>query len=90
MRSVFNVDDVMRNYPFPDPNSQIQAEPVEVFYNLPEYVYVVNKEDLKVAVWNEKDKAWSTEPIEDSFEFEINSKKLSFHTKKFAQMALLL
>ena len=51
---------------------------------------MVNKEDLKVAVWNEKDKVWSTEPIEDSFEFEINSKKLSFHTKKFAQMALLL
>lgn len=46
------------------------------------------KDDIKVAVWNEKDLVWSSTEIEE-FELHQGLRKLDFVTKKLSHMAIL-
>jgi len=55
---------------------------------LPEYVFVAESDDIRVGVWDEKAKTWSTAEIDD-LQLDKTSRKLEFTTKKLAQMAFL-
>lgn len=65
MRNVFSVNDRLKNIPYPDPTTQIQTDPISITYNLPDYVYTTENDDVKVGVWDEKEEAWQTELIDD-------------------------
>ena len=65
MRSVYAVKDILKNIPYPDPNNQIQNDPIPIIYHLPEYVYITENDDIKVGVWDEKDQVWQTELIDE-------------------------
>ena len=55
---------------------------------LPEYVFVAESDDIRVGVWDEKNRSWSTVEIDD-LQLDKTSRKLEFTTKKLAQMAFL-
>lgn len=88
MRNVFSVSDRLRNIPYPDPTSQVQTDPISITYNLPDYVYTTENDDVKVAVWDEKEQVWQTELIDDIL-YDRTARKLEFTTRKLAQMAYL-
>jgi hypothetical protein len=56
MRNVFAVEDILKNIPYPDPTTQIQIDPVPIIYVLPDYVFITENDDIKVGVWDEKEK----------------------------------
>lgn len=88
MRNVFSVQDRLRNIPYPDPTTQIQTDPIAITYNLPDYVFTNENDDVKVGVWDEKEQAWQTELIDD-LTYDKTARKLEFTTRKLAQMAYL-
>lgn len=88
VRNVYSVEDRLKNIPYPDPTSQIQPDPIQIQFMLPEYVFVAESDDIRVGVWDEKEKAWSTAEIDD-LQLDKTSRKLEFTTKKLAQMAFL-
>ena len=55
---------------------------------LPEYVFVSENDDIRVGVWDEKEKVWSTAEIDD-LQLDKSSRKLEFVTRRLAQMAFL-
>lgn len=55
---------------------------------LPEYVYVSENDDIRVGVWNENDKCWSTAEIDD-FQLDQSTRRLEFTTRRLAQMAFI-
>lgn len=65
MRSVHAVEDILRNLPYPDPSTTMQIDPVQVIYYLPEYVFITENDDIKVGVWEDQEKIWVTEVIEE-------------------------
>jgi hypothetical protein len=58
MRGVHAVEDILKNIPYPDPSTQMQIDAVDVIYYLPEYIFITEKDDIKVGVWDEKEKTW--------------------------------
>eukprot|EP00347_Sterkiella_histriomuscorum_P021634 403333299 len=88
MRNVFSVSDRLKNIPYPDPTTQIQTDPIAITYNLPDYVFTTENDDVKVAVWDEKEQLWQTELIDDIL-YDRTARKLEFTTRKLAQMAYL-
>ena len=88
VRNVFSIDDRLKNIPYPDPSSQIQPDPITIQFILPEYVFVTENDDIKVGVWDEKEKVWSTQEIDD-LQLDKSTRKLDFTTRKLAQMAFL-
>jgi cancer susceptibility candidate protein 1 len=88
MRNVYSVDDRLRNIPYPDPNTQIQADPIAIALTLPEYIFICENDEIKVGVWDEKDKVWQSDLIDD-LQLDKSSRKLEFTTRKLAQMAYL-
>jgi hypothetical protein len=55
MRNVLSVEDRLKNIPYPDPTTHIQADPVGITFILPENVYVSENDEIKIGVWNEQD-----------------------------------
>ena len=90
IRNVYSVQDRLKNIPYPDPTTQIQADPISIIYILPESVFITqnSNEDIKVGVWDEKEQVWSTDLIDD-YQLDTSSRKLEFTTRKLAQMAFL-
>lgn len=88
VRNVYSVEDRLRNIPYPDPLSQIQPDPISIQFFLPDYVFVTEHDDIRVGVWDEKEKVWSTAEI-DEIQLDKSSHRLDFATKKLAQMAFL-
>lgn len=84
MRNVYSVSDRLENIPYPDPTSQVQADPVSVFYVLPDYVYITENDDIKVGVWDEKEKVWNSIDMIDDLQYDKSAKKLDFSTRKLA------
>lgn len=89
VRNVFTVEDRLRNIPYPDPTSQVQPDPIGIQVTMPEYVYI-NGEDsnIRVGVWDDNEKVWSTEEIDD-LKLDTSNRILEFTTKRLAQMAFL-
>jgi hypothetical protein len=88
MRNVFSISDRLRNIPYPDPNTQISTDPVWISYQLPDYVFTTENDELKVGVWDEKELTWQTDLIDD-LQYDRTARKLEFTTRKLAQMAYL-
>lgn len=88
VRNVYTAEDRLRNIPYPDPASQIEPDPIQIQFMLPEYVFVAESDDIRVGVWDEKSRSWSTAEIDD-LQLDKTSRKLEFTTKKLAQMAFL-
>ena len=65
VRNVFSVEDRLRNIPYPDPTSQVQPDPLGITFKLPPSVFISENDELKVGVWDENEKVWSTTEIED-------------------------
>ena len=59
-----------------------------VIYVLPEYVFITENDDIKVGVWDEKEKQWQTDLIED-LQYDKTNRKLDFSTRKLSPMAYL-
>ena len=85
---MFSVADRLRNIPYPDPTTQIQTDPIAITFNLPDYVFTTENDDVKVGVWDDKEQQWQTELIDDLF-YDRTARKLEFTTRKLAQMAYL-
>jgi hypothetical protein len=60
-----------------------------VFYVLPEYVFITENDDIKVGVWDEKEKVWNSIDQIDDLEYDKSAKRLAFSTRKLAQLAYL-
>lgn len=56
MRNVFSVDDRLKNIPYPDPTTQIQTDPINIIFILPENVFISENDEIKVGVWDDKEK----------------------------------
>ena len=65
MRNIFSVEDRLKNIPYPDPSTQIQSDPINIQFILPEYVFVTEDDDIKVGVWDEKEQVWQTDVIDE-------------------------
>ena len=83
VRNVFSDDDRLRNIPYPDPTSQIQPDPISIQFLLPENVFVSENDDIKVGVWDENEKVWSTLEIDD-LQLDKTSRKLEFTTRRLS------
>jgi cancer susceptibility candidate protein 1 len=89
VRNVYSIEDRLRNIPYPDPSSQLASpDPISIQFLLPEYVFVSENDDIRVGVWDEKEKVWSTAEIDD-LQLDKSSRKLEFVTRKLSQMAFL-
>lgn len=55
----------MKEIPYPEPASQVQADPVSVQYKLADTVFTTENDEIQVGVWDEENRQWSTEYIED-------------------------
>lgn len=83
VRNVFSVEDRLRNIPYPDPTSQVQPDPLGITFKLPSNVFISENDELKVGVWDEVEKVWSTSEIED-IKLDMASRQLEFMTKRLA------
>ena len=63
--------------------------PLQVLIKLPEYVYTDERDTLKVALWEQKIKAWTTDGIED-VKLDRSKRHLEFRTTKLAPMAFVI
>lgn len=66
MRNVYSVQDRLKNIPYPDPTTQIQTDPIQITYTLPEYFFTTNDDvgSFNVGVWNDKEEQWEVDMIE--------------------------
>jgi hypothetical protein len=83
VRNVFSVEDRLRNIPYPDPTSQVQPDPLGITFKRPSNVFMSENDELKVGVWDEVEKVWSTSEIED-IKLDMASRQLEFMTKRLA------
>ena len=88
MRKIQTVDNSLRHIPYPDPNSGVQTDPVQVIYKLADYVFTTENDDIKVGVWDETLEQWTTDYIEDLV-FDKTKRELEFSTRKFSHIAYL-
>ena len=66
----------------------MQPDPLGITFKLPPYVFISENDELKVGVWDENEKVWSTAEIED-IKLDMASRQLEFNTRRLAQMAFL-
>ena len=57
-------------------------------YYLPEYVFIGQDDELKVAIWDESNQIWSTDYVE-GLSYEKETRELKFTRKMFAPLAFL-
>jgi hypothetical protein len=85
VRNVYSIEDRLRNIPYPDPTSQVQPDPIGIQFTLPKHVFITAGDDntSKVGVWDEHEKVWSTEEIDD-IKLDTKTRSLEFTTKRLA------
>ena len=88
MRKIHSIDDTLKEIPYPEPASQVQADPVSVQYKLADTIFTTENDEISVGVWDEETRQFSTEYIED-LSFNREKKILQFSTRKFAPIAYL-
>ena len=55
---------------------------------MPEYVWITEKDDIKVGWWDDKAAAWSTEKIEE-LQYDKTNRILEFNSSRLAPFAYL-
>jgi hypothetical protein len=65
MRKVLSVEDALKLIPYPDPNQQSVADAHNALLRLPPYVFITDKDEKKVGVWDAATQQWSSEFVED-------------------------
>jgi len=66
----------------------MNAEPLDITYTLPDYIYTHENDEIRVGVWDDKEMQWLTEHI-DSLQYDKTNKVLTFTTTKLAPIAYL-
>jgi hypothetical protein len=54
MRRIQSTEDALREIKYPDPAVQVQTEAVPCVYTLPPYVFITDKDENKVGVWDDE------------------------------------
>lgn len=88
MRKIQSIEETLKEIPYPEPTSQVQADPVSVQYRLPETVFTTENDEIQVGVWDAESRTWSTEYIED-LQYNRKDRWLQFSTRMFAPIAYL-
>lgn len=88
MRKIQSIEDTLTEIPYPEPQSQVQADPVSVKYKLADHVFTTENDEINVGVWDVENRVWSSECIED-LTFDREKRWLDFSTRKFAPIAYL-
>jgi len=52
MWTILNTNEILTKIPFPDPALATSTDPVKVSYVIPNYVYIGNRDDIKVGLWD--------------------------------------
>lgn len=89
IRSVFTTEEMLTKIPYPDPENQVQNDMHTIAYQIPEYVYLPDREKIKVGWWDFDAKRWKTgsDAIE-KVELESDN-KISFNCNRYCPLALL-
>lgn len=88
MRRIQSTEDSLREIKYPDPAVQVQTEAVPCVYTLPPYVFITDKDENKVGVWDDEQQQWSEDYIED-LDYHKKERQLVFNTRKFGPIAYL-
>lgn len=88
MRKINSIEETMKEIPYPEPASQVQADPVVVKYKLHETIFTTIDDEIKVGVWDAENRCWNTDSIED-LTFDREKRWLDFSTRHFAPIAYL-
>lgn len=54
MRKIQSIEDTLKEVPYPEPASQVQADPVSVQYKLADTVFTTEDDEIQVGVWDEE------------------------------------
>lgn len=93
MRVVLDQKEILNRIPFPDPqliqNTDVRIDPVKIVFPIPNYVYISNRDDIKVGMWDMENHKWR---IGSEFVENIgidSNNNLSFGITKYAPYAML-
>ena len=85
--------EILNRIPFPDPqliqNTDVRIDPVKIVFPIPNYVYISNRDDIKVGMWDIENHKWR---IGSEFVENIgidSNNNLSFGITKYAPYAML-
>jgi hypothetical protein len=53
VRKILSVEEALKNIPYPDPTSQSIADALQGTLKLPDYVFTMETDQVKVGVWDE-------------------------------------
>ena len=65
MRRIQSIEDSLKVIPYPDPQSTVNTDQVPAVYKLPDYVFITENDEVKIGVWDDEQKAWSSDYIDD-------------------------
>lgn len=89
MRNVYSIDNTLIKQHYPDPNAPQQvADPIQIEYKLPSYVYLTEKTDVRVGWWDDDNKKWSEDDISEA-NIDIQDRILKFRIQRLAPIAFL-
>jgi hypothetical protein len=90
IRNVQDMEDMLMNKPFPDPNTNsANIEPITISFTIPDYIFIDEaREDVEVGWWDAKNEEWQ---LDDLDEVKINktSREVSFKAMRLAPFAYL-
>jgi len=90
MRTELPLKERLKKIYFPDPTLNVIDSPVECVFHLGESIYTApDLQTVKMAVWDEDKKCWSTDLIGGAQNFVKESRTINFTTTKFAPIAML-
>lgn len=82
-------NDALKRVPYPNPEDPTVADPHKMTYQLPNNVYLSNREDIKVGWWDNEQKKWVS-GAEECEKCELESPDtVSFEIGRFAPFAIL-
>jgi hypothetical protein len=88
LRKVQSIEETLKEIPYPEPASQVQADPVQVKYRLGDHIFTTENDEIQIGVWDEENKVWTTDGIED-LTYDREKRLFDFSTRKFAPIAYL-
>ena len=81
-------DQTLGHIPYPDPEASVQADTIMVQYKLGDNVFTTEDDEIMVGVWDEEQRLWVTDLIED-LQFDREKRVLNFLTRKFGPIAFI-
>lgn len=91
MRSILSTNEILSRKYYPDPNSIAAGtiDPQNISFKIPNYVYIHNRDDIKVGLWDFESQTWKmgSEYVENiSID---NSNQLKCAVFKFNPVAMI-